>query len=83
MHPGIDVSDAEITAGVVCLMCGVAGSGKTTVAQQLEARGMVRLSVDEEIWSRFGRYGLDYPPSATPSTRSPRRRSSTSGCAHS
>jgi predicted kinase len=56
------ISDAEIAAGVVCMMCGVAGSGKTTLAQQLEARGMVRLSVDEEIWQRFGRYGLDYEP---------------------
>ncbi len=56
------VSDAEIAAGVVCMMCGVAGSGKTTVVQHLEARGMVRLSIDEEIWRRFGRYGLDYPP---------------------
>lgn len=43
-------------------MCGVAGSGKTSYAQRLEARGVVRLSVDEEIWSTFGRYGLDYPP---------------------
>lgn len=56
------VSDAEIAAGVICLMCGVAGSGKTTWAQQLEARGLVRLSIDEEIWRRFGRYGVDYQP---------------------
>ena len=43
-------------------MCGVAGSGKTTYAKDLEARGYVRLSVDEEIWRRFGRYGVDYEP---------------------
>lgn len=55
------VSDDEIDAGVICMMCGVAGSGKTTLARQFEARGMARLSIDEEIWSRFGRYGLDYP----------------------
>ncbi len=30
-------------------MCGVAGSGKTTYAQGLEAQGYTRLSVDEEI----------------------------------
>ncbi len=54
------VSDAEIAAGVVCIMCGVAGSGKTTWARALEGRGLVRLSIDEEIWRRFGRYGADY-----------------------
>lgn len=41
-------------------MCGVAGSGKTTYAQRLEAAGYVRLSVDEEVRARFGRYGVDY-----------------------
>jgi predicted kinase len=46
----------------VVLMCGVAGSGKTTYAKGLETRGYVRLSVDEEIWRRFGGYGLDYEP---------------------
>jgi len=43
-------------------MCGVAGSGKTTSAQWLETQGYVRLSVDEEIWHRSGRYGIDYTP---------------------
>lgn len=43
-------------------MCGVAGSGKTTYAQRLEAQGYVRLSIDEEVWHRFGRYGIDYFP---------------------
>ena len=56
------VSDSDISAGVICMMCGVAGSGKTTWAQRLEARDLVRLSIDEEIWRRFGRYGLDYEP---------------------
>lgn len=50
----------------VVLVCGVAGSGKTTYAQQLEAQGCVRLSVDEEIWHRFGRYGIDYSPEEYP-----------------
>lgn len=45
---------------VVVLLCGLAGSGKTTYARELEARGYVRLSVDEEIWQRFGRHGVDY-----------------------
>jgi predicted kinase len=41
-------------------MCGVAGAGKTTYAQALEAEGYVRLSIDELIWQRFGRFGVDY-----------------------
>ncbi|WP_224773312.1 AAA family ATPase [Metabacillus idriensis] len=43
------------------MMCGVAGSGKTTFAQQLEKKGFVRLSIDEEIWSSKGHYFIDYP----------------------
>jgi predicted kinase len=46
----------------VVLMCGVSGSGKTTYAKELEARGYERLSIDEEVWERFGRYGIDYDP---------------------
>lgn len=34
------------------MMCGSAGSGKSTYAKQLEAGGMVRLSVDVEAWAR-------------------------------
>jgi predicted kinase len=33
-------------------MCGPAGSGKSTVARQYEEQGMVRLSFDQEAWSR-------------------------------
>jgi predicted kinase len=46
----------------VVLMCGVAGAGKTTFAKRLELTGYVRLSIDEEIWARFGRFGIDYDP---------------------
>lgn len=46
---------------VVVMMCGVAGSGKTTYAQQLEKEGYIRLSIDEELWSAYGRCGIDYP----------------------
>ncbi|WP_338779399.1 ATP-binding protein [Metabacillus sp. FJAT-52054] len=42
------------------MMCGVAGSGKTTFAQQLEKEGFTRLSIDEEIWTVHGRFGIDY-----------------------
>ena len=47
---------------LVVMTCGVAGSGKTTLARRLEAQGFVRLSVDQEVWDRFGRHGVDYPP---------------------
>jgi predicted kinase len=50
--------------GLVVLMCGLAGSGKTTFSQQLAARGFARLSIDELIWSTAGRYGIDYPSEA-------------------
>jgi hypothetical protein len=46
---------------VVYLLCGLTGSGKTTYAKRLEAGGGVRLSVDEEVYGRRGRYGIDYP----------------------
>ena len=36
----------------VILMCGPAGSGKSTVARQYERQGMTRLSFDQEAWSR-------------------------------
>jgi len=48
-------------APVIVMMCGVAGSGKTTFAQKLENVGFVRLSIDEDIWSTHGRFGVDYP----------------------
>ncbi|MCC3769549.1 ATP-binding protein [Streptomyces sp. UNOC14_S4] len=43
------------------LLVGITGSGKTTLAQALADRGLVRLSVDEEIHRLHGRYGVDYP----------------------
>lgn len=48
-------------APIIVMMCGVAGSGKTTFAQKLEKEGFVRLSIDEDIWSTHGRFGVDYP----------------------
>lgn len=38
--------------GRVIFMCGPAGSGKSTVARRYEDQGMVRLSFDQEAWSR-------------------------------
>jgi predicted kinase len=44
----------------VVLMCGLAGSGKTTVALRLEERGYLRLSFDERAWSAgFRRHPVD------------------------
>ena len=48
----------------VVMMCGLSGSGKTTYAKSLVAAGFVRLSIDEEIFARHGRYAIDYPESA-------------------
>jgi predicted kinase len=64
LEPWIDavIRPADITDGSVVMLCGLAGSGKTTVATILESKGFVRLSVDEEIWSTFGRFGIDYRP---------------------
>jgi predicted kinase len=52
--------------GLVVLMCGLAGSGKTTVSKQVEARGFLRLSFDEQLWESCGRFGIDYPAEAYP-----------------
>ncbi|WP_304451407.1 ATP-binding protein [Nocardiopsis sp. YSL2] len=47
---------------VVFLLVGLTGSGKTTYTRSvLEPRGVVRLSVDEEVHRRHGQYGVDYP----------------------
>lgn len=43
------------------LLVGLTGSGKTTFAKTLEESGVVRLSVDEDVFERHGRYGVDYP----------------------
>ncbi|MFH9472767.1 AAA family ATPase [Streptomyces anulatus] len=43
------------------LLVGITGSGKTTIAQALADHGYTRLSVDEEVYRRHGRYGVDYP----------------------
>lgn len=45
----------------VIMLCGVCGSGKTTYAKQKEKEGFVRLSIDEEMWKKYGQCGIDYP----------------------
>jgi predicted kinase len=57
-----DILNQKTLNPLIIMMCGVAGSGKTTFAQQLEKEeGFVRLSIDEEVWKVNGRYGIDYP----------------------
>ncbi|WP_030463434.1 ATP-binding protein [Kitasatospora sp. NRRL B-11411] len=48
--------------GLVVMMCGLPGSGKSTYAQDLERRGYTRLSIDEVVWARTGRDGADLDP---------------------
>jgi predicted kinase len=48
----------------VFLLVGLTGSGKTTYSKRvLEPAGAVRLSVDEIVYQKHGRYGIDYPTS--------------------
>ena len=35
------------------MICGISGSGKTFYAKKLERQGVVRLSIDEELWPDF------------------------------
>jgi predicted kinase len=43
------------------LMAGLPGSGKTTLARELEAHGFLRISPDERVWRTHGHYGRDFP----------------------
>jgi predicted kinase len=46
----------------VFLLVGLTGSGKTTYCKRvLEPSGVLRLSADELVYARHGRYGVDYP----------------------
>ena len=56
----------SVVPPVVYLLCGLTGSGKTSYAKRLEAEGCVRLSIDELVDARHGRYGVDYPASDYP-----------------
>jgi len=46
---------------VAYLLTGLPGSGKSTYAKALELRGVVRLSVDDQMTALHGRFGKDYP----------------------
>ncbi|MFJ4745435.1 AAA family ATPase [Streptomyces sp. NPDC088775] len=43
------------------LMAGLPGSGKTTLARELEHQGFLRLCPDERVWQEHGHYGRDFP----------------------
>jgi predicted kinase len=45
----------------VIMMCGISGSGKSTYSKKLEKEGFIRLSIDETMWIKHGKYGIDYP----------------------
>ncbi len=44
---------------MIYLLCGLPGSGKTTFAKQLECDGVIRYTLDEEL---FKLYGSDFSP---------------------
>ncbi|EIV94949.1 ATP-binding protein [Frankia sp. QA3] len=48
--------------GLVVMMCGLPGSGKSTYARALERRGYTRLSIDEIVWIWTGRDGAELDP---------------------
>ena len=68
LHAWLDavVTETDLSAGTLIMLCGIAGAGKTTAAAYLESRGCTRLSIDEEIWTQYGRFGIDYAPEAYP-----------------
>ncbi len=52
----------------VYILCGFVGSGKTSYARTLETGGCVRLSIDEAVFERHGRHGVDYDEGEYPET---------------
>jgi predicted kinase len=71
--PGTPAASPAPSSGtpLVYLLAGLTGSGKTTFAKTLEAAGVMRLSVDEEVFARHGRYGIDYPDNEYPAREHP------------
>jgi hypothetical protein len=61
-----------MTGSRVVLMCGVAGSGKSTHAKELERQGWLRLSIDVEAWRR-GHREMPLPVELTDDIRARQR----------
>lgn len=55
-------ASAEPECGLVVMMCGLPGSGKSTYARALERRGYTRLSIDEVVWRRIGHDAAELDP---------------------
>jgi predicted kinase len=53
--------DRDDAAPTLYLLSGLPGTGKSTLARSLEARGVTRLSVDDLVRRQHGRAGVDYP----------------------
>lgn len=46
---------------MLVLMCGISGSGKTTIARRLEKQGFERLSLDAIMWERHNAAYMNLP----------------------
>ncbi|MGW6319063.1 AAA family ATPase, partial [Streptomyces sp. NPDC055099] len=46
------------------LMAGLPGSGKTTLARELEVHRFLRACPDERVFEQHGHYGRDFPRGA-------------------
>jgi predicted kinase len=55
------VQPGEDSTPTVYLLTGLPGTGKSTYARALEARNVVRLSVDDVVRRHHSRAGIDYP----------------------
>ncbi|MCK9902022.1 ATP-binding protein [Frankia sp. Cpl3] len=60
--------------GLVVMMCGLSGSGKSTCARALERRGYARLSIDELVWEWIGRDAAELDPAEYEHLRSTAER---------
>lgn len=62
-----------MTGPRVVLMCGIAGSGKSTHAKELERQGWLRLSIDVDAWRR-GHREMPLPAELTDDIRTQQRQ---------
>jgi len=61
LSPDMDRLPAQPTEQEIVMLCGLPGSGKTTYTTNLmEKRDYLKLSIDEAVYERHGRYNVDY-----------------------